>query len=210
MAEPPELGLGTIFILFFITLGPLKLLGPFAQQTRDLSPEALRAIALRAFAVGVLATVAGGYLGMRLADKWHVSVPAMLLTAGIILFLVALRLVMEAYQSVRPAPEPLPTAPMAATLRLTFPLVVTPYGVAALIALLAARGADGSSVMTIFAVVIVIMVLDLLAMLYVRQIMRGVVLLVLQILGAVLGVLQVGLAVQFIIAALRELRVLST
>jgi multiple antibiotic resistance protein len=53
------------------------------------------------------------------------------------------------------------------------------------------------------------MVLDLLAMIYVREIMQGVVLLILQILGAVLGVLQVGLAIQIILAALRELRVLS-
>jgi multiple antibiotic resistance protein len=209
MTEPPVLGVSTIFILFLITLGPLKLLGPFAQQTRELDPVALRAIAVRVFVVGLIAVVFGGYLGMLLAAKWRISLPAMLLTAGIILFLVALQLVMRVYEAAPAAPPPLPTAPMAATLRLTFPLVVTPYGIAALIALLAARGADGSGVLSVFAVVVVVMVLDLLAMIYVREIMQGVVLLILQILGAVLGVLQVGLAIQIILAALRELRVLS-
>jgi multiple antibiotic resistance protein len=62
MTEPPVLGVSTIFILFFITLGPLKLLGPFAQQTRELDPAALRAIAVRVFVVGLIAVVFGGYL----------------------------------------------------------------------------------------------------------------------------------------------------
>jgi len=48
----------------------------------------------------------------------------------------------------------------------------------------------------------------LLAMLFIRWIMQGVVLLVLQVFGAVLGVLQVGLAIQIIIRALQVLRVL--
>jgi len=45
-------------------------------------------------------------------------------------------------------------------------------------------------------------------MLFARDLVREPVLLILQVLGAVLGVLQVGLAVQIIIRALRELQVL--
>ena len=51
-------------------------------------------------------------------------------------FLVGLSLVLEQYQPVHAAPAPLPEAPMAAALRVAFPTVVTPYGIAALIALL--------------------------------------------------------------------------
>jgi multiple antibiotic resistance protein len=53
------------------------------------------------------------------------------------------------------------------------------------------------------------MLLNLLAMLFVREIMRGPVLLVLQVLGAVLGVLQFALAIQIIIRGLRDLNILS-
>jgi len=98
---------------------------------------------------------------------------------------------------------------MAASLRLTFPLVVTPYGIAALIALLTGSD-DPTTVKEIYIVLVAIMVLNLLAMLFIRQIMRGVTLLILQVLGAVLGVLQVGLAVQIIIRGLRELQVISS
>jgi len=199
---------GEIFILFFVTLGPLKLLGPFCQETRDLTPGALRGIAFRVFGVGLAAVVIGGYLGTALATKWHISIPAIELTAGLILFLVAIRLVLAAYEPLPAPPPPLPAAPMAAALRLTFPLVVTPYGIAALIALLTWT-TDVHEDLAIYAVLVIVMVLNLLAMLYVREIMRGVLLLVLQVFGAVLGVLQVGLAVQIIIRGLRHLGVLS-
>jgi multiple antibiotic resistance protein len=197
-------GAAQIFMLFFVTLGPLKLLGPFARETRDLSPAALRVIALRAFAVGLLAVLAGGYIGTLLAAKWRVSVPAMELTAGLILILVALQLVMAPYEPAPPPAQTLPATPMAAALRLTFPLLVTPYGIAALIALLSSA-IEPRLIWATYGILIVVMLLDLLAMLFVREIMRGALLFVLQVLGAVLGVLQVGLGVQLIIRGLRAL-----
>jgi multiple antibiotic resistance protein len=201
------LGLGAIFTLFFVTLGPFKLLGPFAQQTQELSPSALRGIAVRAFVVGLAAVIVGGYLGTTLAAKWNVSIPAIELAAGLILLLVAVRLVMAPYEP-PPVLPPLPPARMAATLRLTFPLVVTPYGVAGLIVVLD-LATDGKAVATVYALLVVVMLLNLLAMLFVREIMRGPVLLVLQVLGAVLGVLQFALAIQIIIRGLRDLNILS-
>lgn len=199
------LGLGAIFTLFFVTLGPIKLLGPFAQQTRELSPGVLRAIALRVFVIGLIAVLAGAYLGTALADKWRVSTAALEITAGLILLLVAMRLVMQPYEPSQAPPPPLPAAPMAATLRLTFPLVVTPYGIAAVIAVLDSS-VDPKMVSGVYLILVVIMLLNLLAMLFARDIVRGPVLLILQVLGAVLGVLQVGLAVQIIIRALRDLQ----
>jgi multiple antibiotic resistance protein len=199
-------GTGEIFVLFFVTLGPFKLLGPFEQQTRDLSPSALRGIALRAFVIGLAAVIVGGTLGTTLAAKWRISIPAIEIATGLTLFLVAIRLVMAGYEPA-PPPQPLPGAPMAATLRLTFPLVVSPYGIAALIALLAATD-DPAMIRATYMILVIVMALNFLSMLYVRTIMRGPTLLVLQVLGAVLGVLQVALAVQIIIRGLRGLQVI--
>jgi len=53
----------------------------------------------------------------------------------------------------------------------------------------------------------VVMVLNLLTMLYARRIMGGVTILALQIFGAVLGVLQVALAVQMILRGSQDLEV---
>ena len=52
------------------------------------------------------------------------------------------------------------------------------------------------------------MVLDLVAMWYVRRILAGFGMLVLQLLGAVLAVMQVAMSIQFIIRGLRDLNIM--
>jgi multiple antibiotic resistance protein len=96
---------------------------------------------------------------------------------------------------------------MAAAMRITFPTVVTPYGIAALIVVLT-NSPDAARTAGILAILIGVMGTNLLAMLYGRRIMGGITLLALQIVGAVLGVLQIAFAVQLILRGLHELGVL--
>jgi small neutral amino acid transporter SnatA (MarC family) len=110
------LGPAEIFTIFFITLGPLKILGPFAQRTHGLDDATVRQIAVRAFLIATISAIAGGFLG------------------------------------------------------------------AALLAI---------------------------AMLFARRILVGVTIVILQILGAVLGILQAGLAVQIILRGLQDLQIIS-
>ena len=204
----PILGTAEILTLFFVTLGPLKLLGPFVARTEALDEAALRATALRVFAVGLSAVVLGGLFGRALIAKYRIAPPALIITIGIVFFLVAVRLVLDQYGA-REAPAPLPAAPMAAALALTFPAVVTPYGIAAVILLLTTAD-DRERTLTVLGLAAAVMALNLLAMLFARRIMRGLVLFGLQILGAVLGVVQVALAVQIVIAGIRALQAPGT
>jgi multiple antibiotic resistance protein len=201
------IGFGAIFTLFFITLGPLKILGPFSQLTRETDEATMRKIAVRAFVLAVIAVVVGGLAGRVLLDFWGISSSAMLLSGGIIFALVGLSLVLEQYQPAHPAPPALPAVPMAAAMRITFPTVVTPYGIAALIVVLT-NSRDAERTGTILALLLAVMVLNLLTMLYGRRIMGGVTVMVLQVIGAVLGVLQVAIAIDMILRALHELGVL--
>jgi multiple antibiotic resistance protein len=194
-------------MLLFVTLGPIKIVGPFAQLTRDADESRMKQIAVRAFVIAVIAVVVGGFVGKTLVENWQISVPALTIAGGVIFFIVGLSLVLEQYQPAHAAPPPLPEAPMAAALRLAFPTVVTPYGIAAVIALLV-NSPDAARTASILAILIGVMVLNLLAMLYVRRIMGGVTVMALQIFGAVLGVLQVAFAVQMILRGLYELGVL--
>jgi len=97
---------------------------------------------------------------------------------------------------------------MAAALRLAFPTVVTPYGIAAIIGLLV-NSPEFDRTVSIVAMLTAVMGMNLVTMLYARRIMGGGTVVVLQIIGAVLGVLQVALAVQFMIRGLRILGVLA-
>jgi multiple antibiotic resistance protein len=200
--EPAE-----IFTLFFVTLGPLKVLGPFALTTRD-SPDAAR-IAWRAFVIATIAAITGGFLGAALLDTWRISFAALMLSGGAIFFLIAIRQLMEQYEPGRRVPtEPLPPSPLAAAFGLVFPVVLTPYGIAAVIALLA-RSGETARTAVIVGMLMLVMVLDLLAMLYARRILVGLVPILLHVLGAVLAVMQVALSIQFVLAGLHELKIFS-
>jgi multiple antibiotic resistance protein len=205
MVEPAQ-----VFTFFFVTLGPLKLIGPFVARTRDVDLAQSRQIALWAFAVATTGVVAGGLLGGHLLGNWQVSMAALQLSGGIVFFLVALRQLLEHYEPPRETPEsaPLPAAPLAAAARLVFPLVLTPYGMAAAIALLASSPTTERTA-TILGLLVAVMVLDLAAMWFARQILVGPVLVVLQVLGSILAVMQVALSIQFILTGLRSLGVLA-
>jgi multiple antibiotic resistance protein len=205
------IGPAEIFTIFFVTLGPLKVLGPFAQRTQGIDDATARSIALRAFAIATVAVVAGSYVGARLAANWRVSIASLSIAAGIIFLLVALNQLLAQYEppDAPVAPRPLPAAPMPAAQRLLFPIVLTPYGIAAAIILLVASN-ETQRTETIIALLVAVMLLNLLAMLFARKILVGATMIVLQIVGAVLGVLQLGLAVEFIVRGLQMLGALPT
>ena len=142
-------------------------------------------------------------------EKWRVSIPALTLSGGIIFFLVALKQLMEQYEPARAVPpEPLPAGPIVAACRMVFPIVLTPYGIAVVIALLSASTEVARTTM-ILALLVLVMALDFLAMWFARRILVGFTMIVLQVVGAVLAVLQVALSVEFILTGLRGLGVLA-
>jgi multiple antibiotic resistance protein len=205
------LGPGEIFTIFFIMIGPLKLLGPFLQRTHGLDEAALRQIAVIASVMATIAAIAGGFLGATLLANWHVSIGAMVITAGLVFLLVGLRQILEQYEPPHaPAANipALPPSPTAAALKLLFPMVLTPFGIAAVIVLLA-LSTDGARTALVIGMVVAVMLLNLVSMLFVRKIMVGATIVVLQILGAVLGILQAGLAVQIILRGLRDLNIIG-
>ena len=204
------IGPAEIFTIFFVTLGPLKILGPFAQRTHDLDDATMRKVALWAFVIATIAVVVGSLFGRALAAKWHVSLASLLIAAGIIFLLVALNQLLEQYEPPHSAAvaAPLPPSPMAAAIRLLFPIVLTPYGIAAAIVLLMASG-EAQRTEVIIALLVAVMAVNLVAMLFARKILVGVTMIVLQVLGAVLAVLQAGLAIEFVVRGLQQLGVIS-
>lgn len=189
-----------VFLMFFIMLGPLKLIGPAAAATRELAPAALRALAFKVFALSLAAVVLGGLLGSSMLAKWHIPVSVLELTAGLILALVSLQMVMAQYHE-----PPAVPAPARGAMHLVFPVSVTPYGIAVVILLLA-LAADRTRTLLVLGIAVAVLVLNLLAMLSARAILpwAG---LPLQILGAVLGVLQVALGLMIMITALAAMGV---
>ncbi|HEY2255336.1 MAG TPA: MarC family protein [Variovorax sp.] len=205
-SEAYRLGTSQIFTLFFITLGPLKLLGPFARATQGLDVRELRQLAWKAMLIGLVALVAGGFIGEALMAKWTIPQGALRLTAGLVFFLVALKAVLAPYND-SPAPQAAQGSPRA--MKIAFPMLVTPYGIAAVIVLLA-TAQDAQRIVVTLAMLLLVMAMNLLSMIFVRTVMKPTCVAVLQVLGAVLGLLQVALSIYIMLGALYLLGLVST
>jgi multiple antibiotic resistance protein len=198
-AAVSHLSLGEAFTFLFVALGPLNVIGPFGTFTHGRGAAFKRGLAFRAFLVATIALLFAATLGAKTLQAWGISVGALLLAAGAILFLVALQPVLAGYS--RPggrmqAAAPAPSEPELAFSPLAFPTIITPYGLALLI-LLFTLNPLGSSGLGILAIASFVLALDLLAMLCTDLLAKipfikpG-----LDILGCVMGVLLIALGVQ--------------
>ncbi len=194
-----------IFTFFFIMLGPVKMLIPYARATQTLDKGQLFSLSWKSALIGAIIAVAGGFVGKVMLGSWGIPVPVLLMGAGIIFFLFALNIVLPP----APAPAPATSAPPPAPtiMHVVFPMILTPYGLAAVIAFLASS-ADGARTVTIIAILLINMLLNLLCMIFVRPILKVITPVGMQILFAVLGVLMIGLALQIIIVSARALNLI--
>jgi multiple antibiotic resistance protein len=193
-----------IFSILFLMLGPFKIIGTFTKITAGADAKLVSAISNRSILYASIALVLAAVLGEPIIMNFGIPVPVLALSAGMILFLVALINVINQYGLDEPppvVPDP-PTMKMAMT-PLAFPTIVTPYGIATVIVLVA-MSPDLQGQILILVIVLAIMVINLILMMVNRYIYK-VLAVCLPILGAVLGVIQVALGLKIIYNSLREL-----
>jgi multiple antibiotic resistance protein len=196
-------------IFFFLTLGPLKAIAPFAQLTQGTDPSFRKAVAWRATAIATITVLAVSLLGALVLENWHVSIAAIVITGSIILFCQALQLIMQPL-----AAAPSPTPPGAgqsqpslaiAHFPLAIPGLVTAPGIAAIAAFMAIAAGDWTQKGIVLASLLVIMGLNLVTLLNVEVIVRRGSPVVQKVFGWVMAVLQAALAVQYLINGLVRL-----
>lgn len=192
-----------IFTFLFLMLGPFKIIGPFAKMTKGADVALARKIAMNATIFSSAAILTAAVIGESFLSKYGIPLPVLALTAGIILFLVALQNTLQQFSPhVTHTDTQTPTLNMAMS-PLAFPTIITPYGIATLVVFLA-LSPDIQGKLTIGAILLVIMLLNLIAMLSARHI-PPIIGIFLNILGTVLGVIQVALGLQIIHNSLRAL-----
>ena len=193
-----------IFAFLFLMLGPFKIVVPFAKITGNATPAFSRKIAYLATLYSTVALLIAGLLGQRILSNYGIPVPILALSGGIILFLVALLNVIKQFEphAAEMKFEDNPTINMAMN-PLAFPSIVTPYGIAAVIVFLSIAP-DLNTKLTVAGVVLGIMVLNLVVMLLTRYIYKPLAL-ILGLLGAILGVIQVALGLMVIYNQIKTL-----
>ena len=208
----PDIGWRQMFLLLFLMLGPIKVLVPYVSMTEGMDMKERRRLATRAILFSAAALTVAGGLGRVMMDNFKLSPQVLALTGGLVLFLVALKTVMEQFSAATPPASPPPATPAPDLRRLAmnplaFPTIVTPYGIAATIVFVT-LAEDTSSKLMVGGVVLLILAIDWLAMIYARLILKGLGT-SLQIFAVVLGVTQVAIGLQVMLRSLSQMGLFS-
>jgi multiple antibiotic resistance protein len=195
------------FTFLFLMLGPFKIIGPFAKITRGADPVFIRQIAFRSILFSSLALLMAAILGQTIMSKYGIPMPILGISGGIILFLMALLNIINQF-SMHPESEEkavVPTMKMAIN-PLAFPTIVTPYGIA-LVIIMMSMFPDLQSKLEIGYIVLGIMALNLVFMLITRHILKYLAV-ILALIGAILGIIQVAFGLLIIYNQFRNLLLL--
>jgi len=186
-----------IFTLLFLMLGPFKIIGPFSKITQGADPKLIRQIAIRSMMFSSIALLLAAFLGQRIISNFDIPLPILAISGGLILFLVALLTIIKQFGTASSNEERIlvPTLNIALS-PLAFPIIVTPYGIAAIIVFLA-LSPDLSGKLYVGAIVLAIMALNLILMLITRHIYKFLAV-ILSLLGAILGIVQVAVGLMII------------
>jgi multiple antibiotic resistance protein len=186
-----------MFTFFILMLGPFKILGPFTRMTKDADQALVHRLAFRATLFSSITLILAGLIGEGILSKYGIPFPILGIAGGIILFLVALLNILHQFSPIEDQEGPSkPLTLRMAVNPLTFPTIVTPYGIAAVIVAVA-MCTDFRSKLIVLSLVLVIMALNLLFMLTNRYTFK-VMSVILPVLGAILGVVQVALGLMII------------
>jgi multiple antibiotic resistance protein len=192
-----------IFTIFMLTLGPIKTVPAFFAMTQDQAPAAARVLALKGTAVATAVSLLIALVMTGVAASWRVSADDLRLAGGILLFAASREII---GQLSRPAaPQPAVAHRQPAVTPLAIPIIVTPWGVTAILFFAELAYGDAKTLTSVIAILLLVMLLNLVGMLLAKQIIARVGMITFQVLGWIFAVLQAGLAVDAVVTSLRNL-----
>jgi multiple antibiotic resistance protein len=198
-----------LLAIFLVVAGPTKAIAMLAAGTGHLDWPARRAIVIRAVAASSIVLIAFALLGQQIVAMFHVSVAALEIAGGIILFVFALHLVLgETHEPEAKAGGDISLYPLAV------PMLATPQAIVAIIAV-TARQTDLAERTLSLAALGTVMVVNLVVLLAIARSMRGGGDEVGKSSGAsevilrIVAILLCGLAVELVLLGLRDLGVLE-
>lgn len=198
-----------IFTIFFLTLGPIKIVSAFNKLTHSMPLEFKRKVAIRGIFVATAVCLYVALLGQGIVKSYQLSIEGLGIAAGVILLLSALKVIFPSPQPPN-ASQAQPTAMQLAISPVASPIIVTPVGIAAILIFVLAAPSFPGMEFEIAKSLAILLVLDFLVMYFIDNIAKiSWLMLALQVLGSVLIVIQVALAIEIVLDALRSLDVLK-
>jgi multiple antibiotic resistance protein len=197
-----------IFTIFFMLLGPVKLIPSFAGLTRGVDGRFKRDVAVRGVVIASVLCAFVALVGGTLLGKYRISIDALRISGGLVLLIAALQVIFfQRAQSASPG-SGTPTAIQLAASPVAVPSIVPPAGVAAILIFMMVAPQYPGMTQAVAICLAAMMVLDFLVMYFIDRVMKTPgLMIVLTVLGSVLVFVQVGLAIEMILNALKNLGV---
>lgn len=198
-----------ILTIFIMLLGPIRLIPAFAKITKGYDTAFKKKAALRgaliATAIGLFVALSGN----GLVEKYEVSFQSLELAGGLILLLSALHTI---FPTPQPETQVQPNmSPMRFALSpLATPTMISPMGIAAILIFVMIEGAFPGITRAVIIVFLAVMVVNFLVMYFHDQLLKipGLIPMI-QLIGAILVVMQVALAIDVMVTALGSLGVVT-
>lgn len=194
-----------MFSVFFVLLGPIKIIPVFASLTHGKDRSFKSKSALLAVMFAAIMVIFIMFSADSLIGKYHIGLNSLKMSGGIVLLISALNTIFSPSSNIEKfsgdvSPARIAIAPLAT------PVIVTPAGVAALMTFVVASQQHPGMYETLWVVLAAIFVLDFLVMYFIDPVLKVPGFLpVLKLVGSVLIVVQVAGAVDLMIVTLIEL-----
>lgn len=187
-------------------------------MTIELDEKSLKKLAMKGTWFSLIIILLLALVVTHMLKAWRISIPSVTVAGSILLFISSLKMILafkppgagakHAAESDENKPHSLSPKElsMMALSPLAIPLIISPIGVAAIIAgasLALENGIEAD--LTVVGALLLIVFLNVLSMLFARKIMKVVSVPAFSIIGWIFAILQAALAVQFMVNALHKL-----
>jgi multiple antibiotic resistance protein len=198
-----------VFTIFFMLLGPIKLIPSFAGLMRGADSRFKRDVAIRGVVIASALCAFVALAGGPLLGKYRISIDAVRIAGGLVLLIAALQVIFQKAHASSPG-SGTPTAIQLAASPVAVPMIVPPAGIAAILIVLMFTPEYPGMPQAVAISLATIMVLDFLVMYFIDQVMKTPgLMIVLTVLGSVLIFVQAALAMQMCLTALKHLGVFN-
>ncbi|HYV36971.1 MAG TPA: MarC family protein [Gemmataceae bacterium] len=196
--------LAFIFTIFFMLLGPIKIIPVMAELTRGADRHFKHSLAVRATLIASVLVLFVAVVGSTLLDNYHISLNALRIAGGLVLLIAALNTIFRKPQADQAKTNA--TATQLAASPLAIPAIVPPAGVAAILVFTMLAPENPGMWIAIGIGLAVMMVLDFLVMYFIDLVLMAPgLMLVLHVVGATLIFMQVCIGIEIILRALKDL-----
>jgi len=205
--ESSTLNLKHVFVLLFVTIGPIKTIVPFLTLSAGNDVKFRTKLALGATIASSLIVLLLFVVGSLIVQKWGISFDAITLTGGIVLFLLSLQVMIKTGETTVEKTDNLSMGMLIS--RLVIPTIISPAGVTAILALSVISQDNQNLSRMVLYLLLLIMLLNMISMLLAKKLLSLFTVAGLRVIGWVFAVLQASLGIQIILNTLRRLNILA-